>query len=224
MMIDFHAHILPGLDHGCDTKEMMVEQLKLAKEAGITYIAATSHYYPHSETVEAFLERRQKVGQEIADIRQTELPVVMLGAEVLICEGMERMEGIDKLIIGDSGVILLEMPFCEWEQELLDTLEAIRDLFEGKVVLAHIERYGRKNIAKILGKGYLLQVNSSFVKSMSKRRLISQLLKDERIVALGSDIHGLGSNYKDYQKANQYLLKKQCNCTKESQILLGLDI
>jgi protein-tyrosine phosphatase len=46
MIIDFHAHILPGLDHGCKDLTTAVTQLKMAKKAGIDVVVATSHFYP----------------------------------------------------------------------------------------------------------------------------------------------------------------------------------
>ena len=33
--IDFHAHILPGCDHGSDGWRTSRQQLKLAREAGV---------------------------------------------------------------------------------------------------------------------------------------------------------------------------------------------
>ena len=43
-MIDFHAHILPGLDDGIQTMEEAEEVLKEAKEAGVKKIICTTHY------------------------------------------------------------------------------------------------------------------------------------------------------------------------------------
>ena len=45
--IDFHAHILPRCDHGSDGWETSRQQLKLAREAGVEVICATSHFYGH---------------------------------------------------------------------------------------------------------------------------------------------------------------------------------
>ncbi|MEE3459824.1 MAG: CpsB/CapC family capsule biosynthesis tyrosine phosphatase, partial [Candidatus Faecousia sp.] len=42
-MIDFHAHILPGADHGSDGLETSLRQLALAEEAGVDTIVATPH-------------------------------------------------------------------------------------------------------------------------------------------------------------------------------------
>ena len=48
--IDFHAHILPGVDHGSNSVEISDFQLKLAAESMIDTVIATSHFYPHKES------------------------------------------------------------------------------------------------------------------------------------------------------------------------------
>ena len=42
-MIDFHSHILPGLDDGIQNFEESVEVIKEAKEAGFEKIICTTH-------------------------------------------------------------------------------------------------------------------------------------------------------------------------------------
>ena len=58
--IDFHAHILPGCDHGSDGWETSRRQLVLARKAGVGMICATSHFYGHHTSVERFLQKRQR--------------------------------------------------------------------------------------------------------------------------------------------------------------------
>ena len=43
-MIDFHNHILPGVDDGSKSMEMSLNMLKTAAEQGITKIVNTIHY------------------------------------------------------------------------------------------------------------------------------------------------------------------------------------
>ena len=58
MMIDFHSHILPKVDHGSNSLETSIKQLELAKKYGVTDVVATSHFYPQSNCDSAFLDRR----------------------------------------------------------------------------------------------------------------------------------------------------------------------
>ena len=43
-MIDFHNHILPGVDDGAKSIEMSIEMLKIAQKQGITDIVSTVHF------------------------------------------------------------------------------------------------------------------------------------------------------------------------------------
>ena len=63
-MIDFHAHILPGADHGSDGLETSLRQLALAEEAGVDTIVATPHFYPQSDSFSEFLRRRERTASD----------------------------------------------------------------------------------------------------------------------------------------------------------------
>ena len=43
-MIDFHAHILPGLDDGIQSLDEAVEVIEEAKNSGFKKIIFTTHY------------------------------------------------------------------------------------------------------------------------------------------------------------------------------------
>ena len=43
--IDFHAHILPELDHGSKSLEISLQQLDWAKRVQVDTIVSTSHFY-----------------------------------------------------------------------------------------------------------------------------------------------------------------------------------
>ena len=131
---DFHSHILPGLDHGCSDTAVAMEQIRRAVRAGVHCILATSHFYPHAESVDSFLRRRRlawvHLQKELAgeeEIQAAGIQIVQ-GAEVLICKGLERMEGLEQLCIDGTKVLLLEMPFTEiWDPELINTVTALQD-------------------------------------------------------------------------------------------------
>ena len=57
-LVDFHSHILPGIDDGSKSLEMSIEMLRLEAEQGIGHVVATPHFYPQYDTPERFLERR----------------------------------------------------------------------------------------------------------------------------------------------------------------------
>lgn len=44
LSLDYHAHILPGCDHGSSSVDMSLKQINMAKEAGVQTICATPHF------------------------------------------------------------------------------------------------------------------------------------------------------------------------------------
>ncbi len=221
MILDFHAHIMPGLDHGCTNIETSLCQLKLAKKANVDIVVATSHFYPHKEAVETFLRRRQTSWKILRRALTPDLPKVFLGAETLLFEGMEHMDGITELCLGDKKVLLLEMPFLTWKNGLYDSVEKILRMTE-TTVLAHVERYNAKSIEILFEMGALGQINVESLTNIFKRRDLMKWIDEDRIVALGSDIHGTADNYRKFAKAHKILGEKFDDIMSSSlQLLTG---
>ena len=204
--IDFHAHVLPGMDHGCRDVDMAVEQLRKAAAAGVDIVVATPHFYAHTESVTQFLERRRSSVSKLEKVIHTEtgFPDVLVGAEVLICPGLEHMEKLKELCLEGTDVLLLEMPFADrWEDELIDTAVKVKDLGIS-VVMAHAERYKLSQMHLLTNKGIPVQLN---VKSMAGGRHFFRAvryLKDKSVVALGSDIHGISDDYDKFRRVLKY--------------------
>lgn len=205
MEIDFHAHILPEMDHGCRNMDMCQEQLNMAAKQQIEVVVATSHFYPHTETVESFLTRREKAFEKLTAERVEQMPKVLLGAEVLICSGMDKMERLQELCVEGTNVLLFEMPFADmWEQDLIDTVARLKNECKLQVVLAHAERYRLSEVEKLLTMGVLVQLNTASLASfreLTRHVRARKLLKRSCVVALGSDIHGTQDQYEVFSKA-----------------------
>ena len=92
-VVDFHSHILPGVDHGSDSLATTLYQLKSAKKHGISKIVSTSHFYPTAHSVEGFLKKRNAAYTVLKE-QGGEFPEIRLGAEVLLCNGIDRLEEI----------------------------------------------------------------------------------------------------------------------------------
>ena len=50
LSLDYHAHILPGCDHGSDGLVTSLKQVEMAASAGVKTICATPHFYPHKDS------------------------------------------------------------------------------------------------------------------------------------------------------------------------------
>jgi len=191
MTVDFHAHILPRCDHGCHSSAMALEQLKLIKSYGTDAVVATPHFYPNEDSISSFLDGREgalAAMQKKLPLR--ELPTVYPAAEVLVCEGLHKMEGLETLAIAGTNVILLEMPIGRWSDLLLDTVVGVRE--RGLVpVLAHIDRYDMGAVKELLNKGALAQVNADAFGFFKSAKVYQELAREGKVVALGSDLHGV---------------------------------
>lgn len=54
LTLDYHAHVLPGCDHGSDSVETSRKQLAMAAAARVRTVCATPHFYPHKESIPSF--------------------------------------------------------------------------------------------------------------------------------------------------------------------------
>ena len=201
LLVDFHAHVLPRADHGSDSLSTSLFQLSAARDAGVKRVVATPHFYPARHTVEYFLERRSSAYDALAPHISDGYPELILGAEVLICPGIDHMEGIEKLCIGDTRTILIELPFSEFESSYCDVAYKLSS--NGmSVVLAHADRYPKENIERMVSAGAKIQLNASSLATLFRRKHLYSWLSRGLVVALGSDIHGRDSGaYKAYIKA-----------------------
>ena len=208
-VIDFHSHILPRLDHGCENLDECIRQLSLISQSGTDISVATPHFYPHEHSVEQFtndvslaIERMQTAGIE-------QSPRIALGAEVLLCRNIHHMEGFEKLCIRGTRTLLLELPMFPLTDEHFATVEQI--IGEGyTVLLAHIDRYLGEledQIDTLLSMGALAQVNAySLFSGSVKKRILRYLEDSDSICAIGSDLHGVDEKiYKKFVKAQKVL-------------------
>lgn len=200
--IDFHTHILPGMDDGCVDVDMSLAQLKLAADHKIDVVIATSHFYPHAESVESFLRRREDAWKRLQARRENVNPVVKLGAEVLICNGMEKMDGIKSLCVEHSNVLLVEMPFIyPWDSKLLQTVMKLKEEKGLEVILAHGERYPRKEIEPLMEQGFFIQLNVAATAKRIPSSFVKHSIKQGCVAGLGSDLHGKEDHYKQFTRS-----------------------
>ncbi len=187
-IVDFHAHVLPRADHGSSSLEDSLRQLELAKECGVTRIVATPHFYPHRDSVESFLARRDAAYRRLAGSLDNSVEIIP-GAEVLLCDNLESLPGFEKLCVSGTKTLLLELPFSDFTREhYYSVCEILKMGLE--VVLAHVDRYPPENIEQLLGVGAAAQINVDSLASFGKRKKLYEWLERKCVVAIGSDIHG----------------------------------
>lgn len=211
-MIDFHSHILPQMDDGSKNVEESLAMINALSQQGIKTVAATPHFYANDESVQSFVERRRKSFESIELSLTPDMPRILLGAEVKYYEGISRMENLRDLCMGDTELLLLEMPMRRWTEYVLRELTDISCSGKITLVLAHIERYIKLQsdevIGQLLSSGILLQINARFVCDFFTKRQAMNLLKNRAVHLLGSDCHNMSDRAPDIGRAYEKIKKK----------------
>jgi len=198
ILVDFHSHILPGIDDGSSSLEESVTMLKKEKVQGIQSVVATPHFYPQSDTPERFLSRRKQAEEQLRSAfkQHADLPQLIVGAEVHYFPGISNSDAVNELTIGESGYILIEMALPPWTERMYRELEEFYTRRDVVPIIAHIDRYistfhTHGIIQRLSELPVLVQANASFFLRRSTRAMAMRMLKNDQIHLLGSDCHNL---------------------------------
>ena len=140
-MIDFHSHILPGIDDGAGSVEETFKLIDEAEKVGFKMIISTSHYVEgyyesnvsqRNEWINAINKKLETNGKNIR---------VHLGNEIYLTNNLISLlkEGKATTVKG-TDYVLFEMPMHSSPMNLYDV---VYDMLQNglKPVLAHPERY-----------------------------------------------------------------------------------
>lgn len=214
-MVDFHTHVLPGIDDGSQSVEQSIAMLRQAAEKGVTTVVATPHFYRERESVESFLERRAQaealLRQELE--KHEDLPRVIVGAEVYYFPGISNSASLQKLTIGNSRYVMIEPPLPPWNDRVFRDLEKIL-LQQGLIpIVAHIDRYIRPFHTygipqKLSGMTLVVQASGGFFQDKKTQNMALRMLKKGGIQLLGSDMHSDQHRTQDIPAAAEVIRKK----------------
>jgi protein-tyrosine phosphatase len=216
-MLDFHSHLIPGIDDGSKDIGMSMGMLGMWKEQGFGHICATPHFYADMMRPEHFLEKRNEAYQSLlaainaAPGGAASYPVIIPGAEVHYFRGMSSCEGIFSLCLKNTKLLLVEMPFHKWSDYMIREIAELTSI--GLIpVAAHIERYlsiqGAETIDKLLDTGILVQCNAEFFLSARTRRKALRIISSGTVDFLGSDAHNLTTRAPNLGEAVGFITKK----------------
>ncbi len=213
-LIDFHTHILPGIDDGSKNSEMSVKMLKTLEEQGVSDVVLSSHFYASQNSIEEFVSRREKsLGRLLEELDKTPVNIRLhLGAEVLFMDYIDRVEGLGELAIGKTKYILLEMPFVKWSERMLGTVYKV--IGNGYTpIIAHFERYipiqGKlDHIYELKKMGCILQMNAGNFKGFFQKGKALKFFADNTASLLGTDCHNLDSRPPQLKEAYDVIGQK----------------
>lgn len=197
-IIDFHSHVLPGIDDGSSSVEESIAMLRKEAEQGITHVVATPHFYAQSDSPERFLRRRAEAEARLREAmaEHTGLPTLSVGAEVYFFRGISDSDILEALTINDTEYLLLEMPMARWTDPMYREMEEIPAKQGLTPIVAHVDRYigpfQTHGIPQRLEQlPVLVQANASFFLRGMTRPMAMRMLREDRIHLLGSDCHNM---------------------------------
>ncbi|MBE6058627.1 MAG: capsular biosynthesis protein [Clostridium sulfidigenes] len=197
-MIDFHSHILHGVDDGSKDEDMTVDMLKLAKKSGTTGIVATPHFFrgrfqvPYEEIKKEVAKLKILAKNKDIDIE------IYCGQEVYYNSRiLESYKCGDIGTIENSRYMLIEFPLREFSVD-----EVINDIYELQLkgvvpIIAHPERYKKfieapELINKFIEEGFLFQLNTGSITGDFGGRVKNTaklFVKHKLYSTIGSDGH-----------------------------------
>jgi protein-tyrosine phosphatase len=198
MKIDFHSHILPGIDDGSKNIEESVKLLDKMAEDGVDIVIATPHFYCSKISIHRFLDRRNAAFEQLKPHLKPEHPRILLGAEVLYSSALVGKDALTRLAIQGTDFMLLEMPYKKLTPSIIDDVDKIANDRDVKLIIAHIERYLQFTDAKSLGElmelNVLGQINAQSLTHFRTRSQCFKLVKKGYVHLLGTDIHRIERN------------------------------
>lgn len=193
--VDFHSHILPGVDDGAKNVRESLAMLDILSSQNVKSVVATPHFRAHRDTVEDFLSRRAEA-KKLLDENSDKKIKVYLGAEVAIERGISEIENISELAYEGTNYILLEFPYRPFSNWMMEEIEYIAYGKGLTPVIAHIDRYydffTSSDYNEIFSmQKVVFQVNNEAFLSRKSRGVVKTLIKNQLPFVLGSDCHNL---------------------------------
>ncbi|MCD8020530.1 MAG: capsular polysaccharide biosynthesis protein [Clostridiales bacterium] len=213
-VIDFHSHVLPGIDDGSKSTNMSIRMLKMASAQGVDIMIATPHFYGSRARIEDFLEKRARAYDKLMRRKwEDSFPEIRLGAEVAFFPGISKAEHLEALAVEGSRILLVEMPFHTWPHEYVREVEELITMRNFRVILAHLERYmgmkdNRRLIEELLGMSLYVQINAESIIRWRGRRPLIKMFESGQADFLASDCHRTDRRAPNLGEGRAVLAKK----------------
>jgi protein-tyrosine phosphatase len=194
-MIDFHSHILPGVDDGSTHLDMSVDMLNISINEGVHEICATPH----------FIVGEYEIQREDYEKRVDELRSTYINDEIKILNGLELYihPDLPKLYknkriwgLNDTLYLLIELPMQEYPVYTEKLFYQLR--LEGAVpIIAHPERNTRimqnnELLVNLVQQGTLVQMNAGSLRGIygtTVQKCAEKFVSMNMVHMIGSDGH-----------------------------------
>ena len=204
MLLDFHNHLIPGVDDGSQSIETSVEALTVMSAQDIADIITTPHLQAsllhRPEAAQMYLEHVQLQWQLLLRAARDNFPRVTLnrGFEILLDAPSVHLAD-ERLRLAGSKFVLVEFPMLSIPPHSADALFNIK-IQECEPIVAHPERYADVQKDPLLVKEWLrvgahLQANAGSLIGQYGRaaeRTVWKLLELGLLSYVCSDFHAFG--------------------------------
>lgn len=192
--VDFHSGILPHLDVENMEEELdrCVEILKILHKAKIKTVVATPYFNSVDDNVPSFLTKREEAFNLLNEkIKGLSLPRIIPGAEVLFTTSLLDISDTSKLCVGNTNYIMLALPYQEYSDMVLETLQKLIISKNLCPIIAHIEKYLEfytiEQIEKISSLGVIMQLSCDAIINRTTRKSALELLSRNVVQIIGSN-------------------------------------
>ncbi|MEG0775040.1 CpsB/CapC family capsule biosynthesis tyrosine phosphatase [Clostridium sp.] len=196
-MIDFHSHILPGIDDGSVDMEISIKMIDISISEGVECICATPHFLP--EEVEIKREFYFSKLEELRNAVKKKNIEIISGVELYINPTLPKLYKENKIWgINNKNYMLIELPMQYFPLYTEEVFYELR-ILGITPILAHPERNFEilKNpnlLVNLINQGALAQMNSGSLTGRYGSKIeefSKQLVKRNLIHLLGSDGHNI---------------------------------
>lgn len=219
--VDFHSHLLPGIDDGVSSLEESVEILKKFESLGYEKIITTPHIMSdfYKNTPEIIQTVLRDLQNEIGNSLNIKIDAA---AEYYLDEAfIEQLDNPGDLLYIHEKYLLFETGFMAKPVYLLEAIFKMQS--QGiKPILAHPERYSYLQqdwalVEDLINRGVYFQINlNSLIGYYSKevQKFCMKLIRSKNVHFIGSDCHNLSHMDITFEALN----------SKQFQELLSLEI
>lgn len=233
-MIDFHTHVMPGVDDGSRNLEMTMDMIDNSQMQGVEYICVTPHFITgeyeidHESYNRNFESLKESIGNKVNLVQ---------GLEIYINPELPKLYEEKKIWgLNENKYLLIELPMQQYPIYTDKIFYELR-LRGARPVLAHPERNlaimkNPELLIDLLNQGNLAQMNSGSLMGSyggEIKKFAEKLVSMNLIHMLGSDAHNNGrrntnikSGYERVKELNKNLF--QWIEGNELKVLQGIDV
>ncbi len=196
LKVDFHSHLIPGIDDGCQNLHESLTLVKAFKSMGYEKLITTPHimsdFYKNSR--ENIMDGLEQLRQHLKD-NDVDMPIEA-AAEYYVDGNFMQKIGKEELLTFGDNYILIETNTINYS-DIIRTAIWELNVAGYKVVYAHPERYTYywKNFNALVNlkeMGVYFQINLPSLGGLYSDKVkntVDLLIKEDMVDFIGSDAH-----------------------------------